>query len=64
MKKNKHDCQGIQVLMILYNLQDCPNKIVFNPTIIKVEDDFVYFGMKKHYGGLCILKSKIIDILN
>jgi len=64
MKKNKYNYQGIQVLLILYILQVYANKIVFNPTIIKVEDDFVYFGMKKHYGGLYILKSKIIDILN
>lgn len=61
MKKSKY--KGIQALLALYILHDCPSRIDFNPTVIEVKDNRVYFGMRKHYGVLCISKSKIMKRL-
>lgn len=61
MKKCKY--KGIQALLALYILHDCPSQIDFNPTVIEVKDNRVFFGMRKYNGVLCITKSKIIETL-
>lgn len=61
MKKCKY--KGIQALLALYILHDCPSRIDFNPAVIEVKDNRVYFGMRKHYGVLRVSKSKIIKTL-
>ena len=36
-----------------------PEKLKYNPTLIEVKNNKVYFGMKKHYGRLVIDKNKL-----
>lgn len=61
MKKCKN--KGIQALLALYILHDCPSRIDFNPTVIEVKDNCVFFGMRKHYGVLSISKSVMLNKL-
>ena len=61
MKKSKY--KGIQTLLALYIIHDCPSRIDFNPTVIEVKGNSVYSGMRKYYGVLRISKSKIIETL-
>ena len=37
-----------------------PDKLKFNPTVIKIQNDQLIFGMKKHYGRL-VMSLKTID---
>jgi hypothetical protein len=45
MEKEKYEkskYRGIQALLALYILHDCPSRIDFNPTVIEVKDNCVF----------------------
>ena len=54
MKKSKY--KGIQTLLALYIIHDCPSRIDFNPTVIEVKGNSVYFGMRKYNSVLLVSK--------
>jgi len=46
-----------------YLSQKHPDKLKYNPRLIKVTKDHIRFGMKKHMGILILSKKKIIETL-
>ena len=61
IKNNEH--RGMQVLLVLYILKKCPEKLAFNPKVFCVDEKNVGFGMHKHYGRLWLSKSSISNAL-
>jgi hypothetical protein len=46
-----------------YIIQNHPDKLHYNPKLLKVTKDNISFGMKKHMGVLILSKKKIIESL-
>lgn len=57
--KEKRDYQR---KLLLYLLKTEPNKLKFNPRVAKVEDNYILFGMSKHYGTLSLSKKLLENL--
>ena len=57
--KEKRDYQR---KLLSYFLKTEPNKLKFNPRVAKVEDNYILFGMAKHYGTLSLSKKLLENL--
>ena len=60
----KYSKEWYQVKLVEFLKINFPEKIKFNPIVVKISDDNVYFGMQKHYGRLVISKKSIENFEN
>ena len=53
----------MQVLLVLYILNKCPEKLAYNPKVFYIDEKNVGFGMHKHYGRLWLSRASITNAL-
>mgnify|MGYP003646389791 FL=1 len=58
--KHNQPIEWYQIKLVEYLKVNNPDKVKFNPTVIKIQNDQLTFGMEKHYGGL-VMNLKTID---
>ena len=58
--KHKQPIEWYQSKLVEYIKANNPEKLKFNPTVIKIQNDQLTFGMEKHYGRL-VVSLKTID---
>ena len=55
----RHSKECYEIKLVEFLKINFPDKIKFNPKIIKITNDKIYFGMQKHYGRLIISKKSL-----
>ena len=60
----RHTKEWYQIKLVDFLKINFPDKIKFNPSVIKITDDKVYFGMQKHFGTLVISKKSLENFDN
>ena len=58
--KHNQTMEWYQRKLFEYIKANNPEKLKFNPTVIKIQNDQLTFGMEKHYGRL-LMSLKTID---
>ena len=58
--KHNQPIEWYQRKLVEYLKVTNPDKVKFNPTVIKIQNDQLTFGMEKHYGRL-VMNLKTID---
>jgi hypothetical protein len=59
----RHPKEWWQHALIEYIKITCPEKLIYNPTIIDISTHKIILGMKKHMGRLILSKTKIMEVL-
>jgi hypothetical protein len=57
--KALHPLEWWQNALTIYLKMTNPEKLQYNPTVIKVTEEKIHFGMRSHYGILILSKEKI-----
>ena len=60
----RHTKEWYQIKLVDFLKINFSDKIKFNPSVIKITDDKVHFGMQKHYGTLVISKKSLENFDN
>ena len=60
----RHPKEWYQTKLVNFLKINFPDKIKFNPSVIKITDYKVYFGMQKHFGTLVISKKSLENFDN
>ena len=58
--KHNQPMEWYQSKLVEYIKKNNPEKVKFNPTVIKIQNDQLTFGMEKHYGRL-VMSLKTLD---
>jgi hypothetical protein len=58
--KHNQPKEWYQRKLVEYLKANNPEKVKFNPKVIKIQNNQLFFGMEKHYGGL-VMSLKTID---
>ena len=58
--KHNQPKEWYQIKLVEYLKANNPEKLKFNPTVVKIQNNQLTFGMEKHYGGL-VMSLKTID---
>ncbi|AOR26473.1 hypothetical protein FORMA_13130 [Formosa sp. Hel3_A1_48] len=58
--KHKQPIEWYQSKLVEYIKKNNPEKLKFNPTVIKIQNDQLTFGMEKHSGRL-VMSLKTLD---
>ena len=58
--KQNQPKEWYQSKLVEYLKANNPEKLKFNPTVIKIQNDQLIFGMEKHHGRL-VMSLKTID---
>ena len=60
MKLTDFNEEEVKELFLKWMSEKHPEKMDFNPRIVSYNDEYLEFGMKKHYGVLSIPSERLL----